>query len=120
MSPETRARVSAAGGAARVAGLDAAGRSRLAAAGAAAVNSPLGRARSIARAWDGLDEATRGQLRDVLLPLLVEDGGLERVELGDAVGDDQGGAERVEQVPVKRARAGRKPVGQAAADPGRV
>jgi len=109
MDPATRARVSAAGGAARVAGLNDVERSDLGQSGARAANAPLSLARRIARAWPGLDDAERAALRDLLLPVLAPpDAGESLGEAGPPDGDDQ----VHDQVAVKprRPRARRQPV----------
>lgn len=74
MDPETRARVSAAGGRARQVGLrqDPHGRAAFAAAGGRAVNSPVGLALRLARAWPALGVEERAAVREALGSVLAD------------------------------------------------
>ena len=66
MDPETRERVTSAGGKARAAKLTPEQRSESARRAVASVNSPAGRARSIVRAWPSLSRAERAEVREIL------------------------------------------------------
>jgi hypothetical protein len=68
MSAEDRARVTALGGRAR-GPLAADTQAAISRAGAAAVNSPAGLARRIVKAWPGLSEQERAEVRGILAEL---------------------------------------------------
>lgn len=69
MSPETRKAVTSAGGRGRAEALSASERAAIASQGARAANSPVGLARRIVKAWPGLNEEERVEVREILARL---------------------------------------------------
>lgn len=70
MSPEKRRAVTSAGGRARTAALTPEQAAELGRNGAAAVNSAVGLARRIVKAWPTLTRAERAEVRAILGPLM--------------------------------------------------
>ena len=112
LDPATRARVSAAGGAATAAALTAEQRSAGAATAARGLHTPQALARRLDRAWRGLDAAGRAAVL-AELGTLLEDCGVERLDLADAVVDGAVEAEQVDQVARQAGRTGRQRVRKA-------
>ena len=80
--PETRARVTAAGGRARAEAMTAEQRASVAGAAGAAGHRPVALARRIVKAWPNLTEAERDELRGVLAVVWEESPEMEPSPLG--------------------------------------
>lgn len=70
MDPETRQRVTSAGGHARAEALSPERRSEIGRSAAAAINSPAALARRIIKAWPSLSRAERAEVRGILAPIM--------------------------------------------------